>query len=413
MQMIFKFLSVLACTLAIGANAQVVTLSKDARGTGDSRGEAVLVALENAVGKAFGFRLEGELSRFTSEHSSYSNDSGSEELVSSVSREIRKRTNTPDNTPVVGYEVLNAFETGIGWEAQVRLLYKSYQKLGAADNRRTVAVYAENKSASSLAGALESSLVASRRFNLLKRDSETAFNREKAFVQGADAAFGEAARLGQGEGADYLVLVQTSGYYNRELPVRVIKATGERLYASEAGLNYSIEVVEFASREIKWRKRGVIAVESNRQPSDVGSKLAAQLNKLSLSAATDLTEAIYPARIARVMGSQAVLNRGDGAVALGQRVNIYSVGEALVDPQSGESLGALEVQIASGLIVDVKPKFSVLLVEDGSLSEGEDYIVRWDEAKDRKSVQRKSSVKRELEQNTTDSVRKLDDAFLN
>ena len=91
MQTISRFLSALALVLSITANAQVVTLSKEARGTGDSRGEAVLAALDNAVGKAFGFRLEGELSRYSSEHSSYSNDRGSEELVSSVSRAISKR----------------------------------------------------------------------------------------------------------------------------------------------------------------------------------------------------------------------------------------------------------------------------------------------------------------------------------
>ena len=411
--MIFKIISALACALVFTANAQVVTLSKDARGTGDSRGEAVLVALENAVGKAFGFQLEGELSRYASEHSSYSNDGGSEELVSSVSREISKRTNTPENMPVVGYEVLDAFETSSGWEAQVRLLYKSYQRLGASDNRRTVVVYAENESAAIFAEALENALVASRRFNLLTRDSETAFNRERDFVQGADAAFGEAARLGQGEGADYLVVVKTSGHYNRDLPVKVIKATGERLYASEAGLSYSIEVVEFSSREVKWRKQGGIGVESDKQRSDVSAKLAARLNRLSSTVATDLTEAIYPARIARVMGSQAILNRGDGAIQVGQRVNIYIAGEALIDPQSGESLGALELQVATGIVVDVKPKFSVLQVKDGALGAGEDYIVRWDEAKDRKPAQRSSSAKRELKQQTTESLKKLDDAFLN
>ena len=323
------------------------------------------------------------------------------------------RTNTPDNMPVVGYEVLNAFETRTGWEAQVQLRYKSYQKLGAADNRRTVVVYAENKAASGLAEALESALIASRRFNLLKRDSETVFVREKAFVQGPDVAFGEVARLGQGEGADYLVLVQTSGHYNRELPVKVIKATGERLYSSEAGLNYNIEMVEFSSREIKWRKRGAIGVESDKQRSDVGSKLAVRLNKLSASVSTDLTEAIYPARIARVMGSQAVLNRGDGAIDLGQTVNIYLAGEVMIDPQSGESLGALELQVATGVIIDVKPKFSVLQVREGSLAAGEDYIVRWDEAKDNKPARVSPSVGLSSKRKTVESVKKLDDAFLN
>lgn len=406
----FRYLALAWILTSVSAFAEVVTLSKEAVGTGASRGEAVLTALERAVGKAFGFNLSGELQRFTSEHSSYSNDGGNELLIATVSREVSQKVKTPDNTPVVGYEVLSAFETSTGWEARVQVFYKSYKKLGAPDARRTVVVVAEDTKSALLADKLESSLIASRRFNVLNRDSRAAFEAEKEFIRSSDASAGEIARFGQAEGADYLVLLRSSAHYDRQAPVRVIKATGEKLYHAEAGYSYDLEVIEFSSREIKWRKQGSVHVESEEPGSAVG-RLGTRSKQIAETLANDLASAIYPARLAQINGNEAVLNRGTGAVQLGQQVNIYLMGEGLIDPQSGESLGAMETWAASGRVIDVKPKFSILRVTDGKLIENNEYIVRWADL----SHQVSESTAREADaskQATREKLNQLDDAFL-
>jgi curli biogenesis system outer membrane secretion channel CsgG len=407
----FRYLALAWILTSVPAFAEVVTLSKEAVGTGGSRGEAVLTALERAVGKAFGFNLSGELQRFTSEHSSYSNDGGNELLIAAVSREVSQKVKTPDNRPVVGYEVLSASETSIGWEARVQLFYKSYKKLGAPDTRRTVVVVAEDAKSAPLADQLESSLIASRRFNVLNRDSRAAFEAEKAFIRSSDASSGEVARFGQGEGADYLVLLRSSGHYDRQAPVRVIKATGEKLYHAEAGYSYDLEVVEFSSREIKWRKQGSVHVESE-EPGSAAGRLGSRSKKIAETLANDLAGAIYPARIAQINGKQAVLNRGSGAVQLGQQVNIYLLGEGLIDPQSGESLGAMETWTASGRVIDIKPKFSIISVTEGEVVNGNEYIVRWPDLSQQvfESTAREADASKEA---TREKLNQLDDAFLN
>lgn len=407
----FRSLALVWILISAPTFAEVVTLSKEAVGTGGSRGEAVLTALERAVGKAFGFTLSGELQRFTSEHSSYSNDGGNESLIATVSREVSQKVKTPDNTPVVGYEVLSAFETSTGWEARVQVFYKSYKKLGAPDTRRSVVVVAEDAKSAPLADQLESSLIASRRFNVLNRDSRAAFEAEKAFIRSSDASSGEVARFGQGEGADYLVILRSSAHYDRQAPVRLIKATGEKLYHAEAGYSYDLEVIEFSSREIKWRKQGSVHVESET-PGSAAGRLGTRSIQIAETLANDLAGAIYPARIAQINGKQAVLNRGSGAVQLGQQVNIYLLGEGLVDPQSGESLGAMETWTASGKVIDIKPKFSIISVTEGEVVNGNEYIVRWADL----SHQVSESTAREADaskQATREKLNQLDDAFLN
>ena len=48
---------------------------------------------------------------------------------------------------------------------------------------------------------------------------------------------------------------------------------------------------------------------------------------------------------------------------------VYSVGEKIIDPYTGESLGAEESQIATLKITEVKPKYSVGTLEKGNIAE--------------------------------------------
>ncbi|ABK45283.1 periplasmic protein [Magnetococcus marinus MC-1] len=412
MSMISRLL-IIACLFVSSAQADVIVSSIGAGGSGLNKEEAVLMALENAVGKAFGFSLEGALVRSLKDNATYGTEGNSEEIVSRLSRSVVRQTRTPDNAPVTGYEVLDVYETQTGWEAHVRLYYKAYKKLGDPDKRRTLVVSATDTRAATLAEAIEASLMASRRFDVLKRDDAGAFAAEKAFIRGSDAEQGELARLGRGKGADYLVLVKTSKYFSHLNDVKHIQATGERLYHSEAGFNYDIEVVEFSSREMKWRKRGKVSASTDKPISDASSLLAGRITRLADSIGSDLIGAIYPPRIVRVMGDRAVLNRGEGAVKLGQQVTIYALKEALIDPQSGESLGGMEQRIASAVVVELKPKFSVLELSAGSLQHSEDYIVRWSQSSAQAPSRRHGVHSERIKQKEAlEKARSLDDAFL-
>ncbi|GBE08886.1 putative lipoprotein/NMB1164 precursor [bacterium BMS3Bbin11] len=59
-------------------------------------------------------------------------------------------------------------------------------------------------------------------------------------------------------------------------------------------------------------------------------------------------------------GSKVYLNRGDSAgVKNGDRLAVYSKGEALIDPETGFNLGSDERLICSVFIVQSRPKFSI------------------------------------------------------
>ena len=413
MSMISKILLFL-CVFTTTLQAEVVMRQKEAAGVGETRGDAIAFALESAVGKAFGFRLEGTLQRTINASTRDTLDESKEELIAMMSREITRKVGTSSNTPITGYDILSAQENSQGWEAQVRIYYQDYKKLGAKDSRRTLVVSALDQRSNAFAEALESALIASRRFNILKRGDDDIFNAEKAFITSDDANRDDVARLGRALGADYIVLVKTERYFSRLNKERLIEATGERLYRSEAGFTFDIEVVEFSSRKVKWRNRDDVYVAVKRKVSNATNLLSGYTKRYAKNLALSLVSTIYPARIAQIIGNKAVLNRGEGSISIGQKVDIFLIGEKIVDPQSGESLGAMEVEVANAKVIELKPKFSVLQLTTGALTNGADYIVRW-------NTKVPGSVKKTRKKNKVASSRKkaklevkaLDDTFLN
>jgi curli biogenesis system outer membrane secretion channel CsgG len=67
------------------------------------------------------------------------------------------------------------------------------------------------------------------------------------------------------------------------------------------------------------------------------------------------------AKIAKVDGNSAWLNIGSSAgVKVGDKFAVFNVGEAIIDPDTGQALGASEKQTATGEVTEVAERFAVI-----------------------------------------------------
>jgi hypothetical protein len=219
--------------------------------------------------------------------------------------------------------------------------------------------------------------VASRRFDVLTRDNSALFNQEAAFIQGSDAAAAEVARLGQASGADYMVIAELQGLSLANNQRQTIQMTGEVLVRSSVSGMLKLQVVEFSSRKVKWSASekfgGVYGGVSSISDQTLIGLVSGAADKL----VQKMIASIYPIRIVKVLnGTTAVVNRGEDSIRKGQTYGIFLMGEELKDPQSGESLGALEIEVGIGTIIDVKPKVSFVQLKEGGLDPKADYILR-------------------------------------
>jgi hypothetical protein len=74
----------------------------------------------------------------------------------------------------------------------------------------------------------------------------------------------------------------------------------------------------------------------------------------------------FPVEIIKVKGNQVYLNRGkDGGFKNGMVLNVYSPGEELIDPDTGEQLGSAEEYAGQIKVSRINPKFTIATIVAG------------------------------------------------
>jgi curli biogenesis system outer membrane secretion channel CsgG len=119
------------------------------------------------------------------------------------------------------------------------------------------------------------------------------------------------------------------------------------------------KLVESANFQLDNKNIEQLMSQSVRS-GDFSDELLRQIaQEMGLKVANRVVDVIYPAKVISLTGSQVMINRGDGTgIAAGQMWSVYALGEEMIDPDTGESLGASEIQVGTVRIDRVTPKFS-------------------------------------------------------
>src|SRR5690606_10726237 len=155
-----------------------------------------------------------------------------------------------------------------------------------------------------------------------------------------------------------------------------IRMTGEVLVRSAVNGTLRLEVVEFASRKVKWSGTQKFGATLEGASSIGNRTLSRLIQEASNKLMDNLVASIYPLRVVKVVGDVAIVNRGEGSATVGDTYAVFPMGDELNDPQSGESLGSLEIEAGIGTVTEVKPKFAFLKMANATLDPNADYIVR-------------------------------------
>jgi curli biogenesis system outer membrane secretion channel CsgG len=269
---------------------------------------------------------------------------------------------------VKSYKVISQECTDKRCEAvlEVSIEKFEYKSKTAKLERDSISVVAtgrlrNSKTAVQLRQAITDKLVKSGRFTVLDRSNEAELEKELGFLNSEKVSDQERARLGQALGADYmLVLNLTQAGVATKTTETHVDMTGESSrevsHSTSASMRYSL--VESATRAVKW--------SDSMSFRSGGSQINAAMDQFLGKVVGDIGEIINPPKVVGVHNGKVIINRGAGIAAAGQTYDIYSVGEALVDPDTGETLGAAEENIATIRIVDVKPKLAYGEIVKGS-----------------------------------------------
>jgi hypothetical protein len=235
-----------------------------------------------------------------------------------------------------------------------------------ADGARDPAKYSYN--IQEITAKLEEGLRSSRRFKMYERNTEILAKSvltEQNFAQ-SDLAAGNAAEFGKlsnvglvvqpivskfSMGAAFKKQAGLPGIYSRtdngklEVTFKILDTTtGEikTVVSEEAKYHFKVKM-------IKGRKGG--------PGKPVYRKLVSNVTQLGTNS---IVNVIFPILVMKAKGRQIYLNRGKGGgLKVGEIMTLYSAGEELIDPSSGEVLGSEEMSIGKVRIKRVTPKFSI------------------------------------------------------
>jgi hypothetical protein len=88
--------------------------------------------------------------------------------------------------------------------------------------------------------------------------------------------------------------------------------------------------------------------------------------------ANHFADVIFPAKVLVKRDNIVTINRGEGGgVAVGDVFNVFALGEAMIDPDTKESLGREEVKVGKVKITQVGTKTSQAeILEDTGIDKG-------------------------------------------
>ena len=211
--------------------------------------------------------------------------------------------------------------------------------------------------AEAIDGQVIDSLNGTRKFEVVARSDSDALL-EEAGATGQNFQLGEADYLIVPSIDDFQDFVETAtfGGIGKVVQKRKIRlGMVARIYDLKNGN----KLVESANFQLDNKDIEQLMNQSVREGSFSDALLRKIAEEMGSKTANRVVDVIYPAKVIALTGSQATINRGDGTgIVKGQMWDVFALGEEMIDPDTGESLGGNEVKVGSLRIDRVTPKFS-------------------------------------------------------
>lgn len=220
-------------------------------------------------------------------------------------------------------------------------------------------------------------LAKSRKFNMLTRTQIDKAIAENKLTESYWAEPGQFKIMGKLLVADYLV----TGVINRletDAVSQNIDITGETLPRLVTTFKSQFQVIQSSTGKIVLADQVKIKIrldEIRREIPAIERRYwtAADYKDLIFSKATTqvgnaILAGIYPIKVIKVSSTGVVLNRGKGVgIEVGDRCQIVHQGEAIIDVDTGESLGGTEELVGLAEVTTVDGKFSQAQIISGAL----------------------------------------------
>jgi len=365
--------------------AEVKTVSVIAQGSGMTRDEAIKNALINALGQVKGLNISAKKILSKEINETYLSVNGSNRSSIKVSDVTSSKVRSATEGFIKSYRVIFVKKISTNeFDAKVKANFAKYKAPGHNPrNRRSLAVlpfeyknsytiYSMSINGKELSNRITQSIInkitQTRKFTILDRQNSKYYQFEKSFLKSGDTDPVELARLGKRLGADYFIIGQILDFaVNNETSSNYY--TGQTNSKNSAFVTVAYRILNIPTQQIKWSDTIDIEFEvpnAKRTESllvKIGDKVAQVL-------VDQIIFNIYPPKIIKISGKNAIVNMGGNVLHMGDRFKVFALGNKLYDPYTKEYLGREEIEIGEVEITAVKPKVSYAKVISGKIKKG-------------------------------------------
>jgi TolB-like protein len=224
-----------------------------------------------------------------------------------------------------------------------------------------------------LTDQLIAQLVRSRKFHVVERIRVEEVLKEAEFGQSGAVDPQKAVKYGTLLGADYLVL-GTISVLRFDTEFSDIPYT-KKVKREEIGkMIVDLRLVDAHTGKIQHVVKGDIdhrvqKILNGRNDDPLPPEFADELlREMAEQLTVEIVNRVYPVKVLSVEKGVVFLNRGEGGgLSVGDEVEVFQMGEELVDEDTGISLGRTEAPVATLRVTEVLNKFTKAEV----VSEGE------------------------------------------
>lgn len=216
------------------------------------------------------------------------------------------------------------------------------------------------KALSYLRKGLIDSFVKTRKFAILDREFGDQISAEKHSTNIDRSEAGRTVKLNEEATADYIVS-STVKRLTEENIDQQMKLSGNYIKKYKYNTSVAIQVIDVASRRIVFSDSFDEVIDglsqSNGNSFDLWSEKA--MNNVSKRACSAILDLVYPIKVVSSTSSgELILNEGIGRISEEDLYDVYSIGNAIKDPDTGIELGREEILQAKVKVIRVLPKVS-------------------------------------------------------
>jgi hypothetical protein len=239
-----------------------------------------------------------------------------------------------------------------------------------------------NRIIESLDSQLTASINATRKFDIVSRGDAAEITKEQQFGASGNVDPNTAAQIGKDLGAKY-IFTATVDDYQDYVEKATFEGTGDtatkrvfrlsivgKIYDSTTGKLLASANFQTGNDEFKQIQQERNYSVKDGELSD--EMMVAVSRSMAEKIAIHVADVLFPIRVLIKDDSGVTINRGDGGgVAVGDTFNVFALGKALIDPDTGEKLGNEEVKVGQVKITEVDPTFSkAQVLEDTGIDTG-------------------------------------------